>query len=206
MCNPRHHRSRRDDWSQTRWVGSDADEWRRPRAQRDVWSAHWGPPEPWVSVGWGPPGRRPARDRFETDPDLRASDDERERLVTLLRGHAQDGRLDADELEERIGAAYAARTRGELGALLRDLPAEADVEPEPVRVRPAAAPSPAARWMSGPVLAWIGGCLLFLALWALTGAGYFWPIWPILGWGVAVLRHAPVGSGGPPASRGRPRR
>ena len=103
MCNPRHHRSRKDDWSQTRWMGADAEEWRRPRPSRDVWSAHWGPPEPWVRAGWGPPGRRPARDRFETDPDLRASDDERERLVTLLRGHAQDGRLDADELEERIG-------------------------------------------------------------------------------------------------------
>ena len=27
---------------------------------------------------------------------------------------------------------------------------------------------------------------LLVAIWALTGAGYFWPIWPMLGWGVGV--------------------
>jgi hypothetical protein len=28
--------------------------------------------------------------------------------------------------------------------------------------------------------------LLLIGIWATTGADYFWPIWPILGWGVAV--------------------
>ena len=28
--------------------------------------------------------------------------------------------------------------------------------------------------------------LLLIAVWALTGRGYFWPIWPILGWGVGL--------------------
>jgi len=28
---------------------------------------------------------------------------------------------------------------------------------------------------------------LLLALWAVTGAGYFWPIWPMLGMSIAVL-------------------
>src|SRR5207244_8137411 len=27
-------------------------------------------------------------------------------------------------------------------------------------------------------------------IWAATGGGYFWPIWPILGWGIAVACHA----------------
>jgi 2TM domain len=31
--------------------------------------------------------------------------------------------------------------------------------------------------------------LLLIVIWALTGAGYFWPIWPILGWGIAVGVH-----------------
>ncbi len=31
--------------------------------------------------------------------------------------------------------------------------------------------------------------LLLVAVWALTGRGYFWPIWPILGWGVGLLVH-----------------
>jgi hypothetical protein len=26
--------------------------------------------------------------------------------------------------------------------------------------------------------------LLLIAIWAVTGAGYFWPIWPIMGWGM----------------------
>src|SRR5947207_3440864 len=29
-----------------------------------------------------------------------------------------------------------------------------------------------------------------IAIWAATGGGYFWPIWPILGWGIAVACHA----------------
>jgi hypothetical protein len=35
--------------------------------------------------------------------------------------------------------------------------------------------------------AWIGTSVLLLAIWALTGAGYFWPVWPILGWGVFTM-------------------
>jgi hypothetical protein len=29
--------------------------------------------------------------------------------------------------------------------------------------------------------------VLLVAIWALTGMGYFWPVWPILGWGVFAL-------------------
>ncbi len=29
-----------------------------------------------------------------------------------------------------------------------------------------------------------------VAIWAMTGRGYFWPIWPILGWGVGIVFHA----------------
>ena len=28
--------------------------------------------------------------------------------------------------------------------------------------------------------------VLLIAIWALTGAGYFWPVWPLLGWGVGI--------------------
>jgi hypothetical protein len=31
--------------------------------------------------------------------------------------------------------------------------------------------------------------LLLIAVWAVTGRGYFWPIWPILGWGAALRLH-----------------
>jgi uncharacterized membrane protein len=32
--------------------------------------------------------------------------------------------------------------------------------------------------------------LLLVGIWATTGAGYFWPIWPMLGWGVAIVIQA----------------
>jgi Domain of unknown function (DUF1707) len=54
---------------------------------------------------------------------LRAGDRDRERSAQELRRHHLDGRLDADELEERLGRAYGARTLGDLAALLGDLPA-----------------------------------------------------------------------------------
>jgi hypothetical protein len=59
---------------------------------------------------------------------VRASDGERDQVVTLLQRHFADGRLTQAELEERVGAALAARTRDQLGALTADLPG-ADVRP-----------------------------------------------------------------------------
>jgi len=32
--------------------------------------------------------------------------------------------------------------------------------------------------------------LMFIGIWAAGGGGYFWPVWSILGWGVAVSCHA----------------
>ena len=31
---------------------------------------------------------------------------------------------------------------------------------------------------------------LLIAIWAMTSAEYFWPIWPMLGWGIGVAAHA----------------
>ena len=31
---------------------------------------------------------------------------------------------------------------------------------------------------------------MLVAIWAFTDGGYFWPIWPILGWGVGIGFHA----------------
>ncbi|MFG3494372.1 DUF1707 domain-containing protein [Streptomyces sp. NPDC047928] len=54
---------------------------------------------------------------------MRASDAERERVAERLRDAVAEGRLDMPEFEERLDAAYKARTRGELEPLVRDLPA-----------------------------------------------------------------------------------
>ena len=55
--------------------------------------------------------------------EFRASHEDRDRVVELLRIAAGDGRLSADELDQRLEMALAARTYGELAALTRDLPA-----------------------------------------------------------------------------------
>jgi hypothetical protein len=57
--------------------------------------------------------------------DLRASHDDRDRVVEALTGAAGDGRLTPEELDERVEAALTARTHGELAALVSDLPAVA---------------------------------------------------------------------------------
>ena len=113
------------------------------------------------------------RERFENDAGMRVSRAERERVVDRLRVHAGEERLDVEELEQRIEAAYAAGTRGELAALLADLP-----EPPPTRrrdgVRRAVALSSAATLVLPLVLA--------ILLFSFAPAGLAWIGWPILGW------------------------
>lgn len=53
---------------------------------------------------------------------FRASDADRERLISELNEHTVDGRLSTEEFEQRLQSVYAARTTGELAALRRDLP------------------------------------------------------------------------------------
>jgi Flp pilus assembly protein TadB len=54
---------------------------------------------------------------------LRASDAEREEIAERLRRATAEGRLLAEELEERLATALRARTQGELDVLVADLPA-----------------------------------------------------------------------------------
>ena len=54
--------------------------------------------------------------------EMRASHEDRDRVVELLRVSAGDGRITAEELDERVEAALTARTYNELAALVADLP------------------------------------------------------------------------------------
>jgi hypothetical protein len=78
-----------------------------------------------------------------TDGGIRASDDDRERTVEVLRDAYAAGRLDLDEFDQRSTAAYSAKTWGDLRELASDLPAEphlgADLAtPEPDAPKPEA--------------------------------------------------------------------
>ena len=63
------------------------------------------------------------------DPNLRASDAEREEIGERLRRHHAEGRLDAEEFQQRIDACYSAKTVGELRQLLDDLPRDPEDGP-----------------------------------------------------------------------------
>ncbi len=114
--------------------------------------------------------------------DILASDAERDHVAEALRSHAATGRLDPEELEERLGLAFAARTRAELEPLVADLPEPAPQRPRPRRELPRIAPV-------------IPLAILLVAIWALTGAGYFWPIWPIGAMLIGAFKHTGAGCG-----------
>jgi Domain of unknown function (DUF1707) len=79
---------------------------------------------------------RPHRERrSRTWPDeTRAADADRDATVDALRDHAAAGRLESDELDERLETALRGRTLGELRALVADLPGPSpSLGPRPAR-------------------------------------------------------------------------
>jgi Domain of unknown function (DUF1707) len=110
--------------------------------------------------------------------EIRAADSDRERVADRLRDAAAEGRLDSEELEERLERALRARTYAELEALMADLPAPAREHRRPRRRRGAR------RTLRG--LVWVSA--LLIAIWALSGAGYFWPAWAIGGLAFFALK------------------
>jgi hypothetical protein len=110
---------------------------------------------------------------FTRDREMRASQQERERVVELLRTHAGEGRLDMDELEERVEAALGARTRGELDALVADLPGG--------RPRPRA--SGALRTVAlGALAAAFLPLVAGIAILVLAPPAFGWIGWVAIGW------------------------
>jgi hypothetical protein len=83
--------------------------------------AHAFPPQPPVPEGWGAPGDAVSG----VNPSWLAANADRERAVGVLRAGFTEGRLTQEELDDRVGQAYAARTYGQLWALTADLPAGA---------------------------------------------------------------------------------
>ena len=73
-------------------------------------------------------------------PAIRASDDEREAVVTRLRTAAGEGRLALDELADRLDQAFSAVTRAELEPLTEDLPEQSVQTPSTANAR---------RWIVG---------------------------------------------------------
>ena len=70
------------------------------------------------------------------DPSqLRISDADRHKVAELLRDAAAEGRLDLEELDERLEATYAAKTYADLVPITIDLPASGEQPSSPVQRR-----------------------------------------------------------------------
>jgi hypothetical protein len=134
------------------------------------------------------------------DPNLRASDADRERTVNLLREHHAEGRLDVEEFHERLNAAYASKTIGDLNGLLADLPAidlyrlpSAGLRPAPVGSwAPGRRPGGAVARQAAHWAAWAGTSSVLALAWLIVGAaagGLAWLPWFLLiviPWAIAL--------------------
>lgn len=93
------------------------------------------------------------------DPTAPATDDEREQTVGALQQHVGAGRLELRDFDARAAAAYAAKTHGDLQALVGDLPAlppvgaDADAKPH----------DPGGHWRS-----WVLTGLIYVVIWVAT--------------------------------------
>ncbi|HEY2181928.1 MAG TPA: DUF1707 domain-containing protein [Solirubrobacteraceae bacterium] len=112
---------------------------------------------------------------------LRVADSDREQLIDELREHAGAGRLTSDELEQRIGEAYAASTRADLDALRADLP----VSSTSVKLALTKRKGQLRRRLLQETGGSLGVSILAVGIWLASGpSGSFWPGWVI---GVTLL-------------------
>jgi hypothetical protein len=129
------------------------------------------------------------------EPAVRASDAERDQSAEILRVAYAEGRLTRAELDERTGAAYAAKTRADLRDLTSDLPGAVPAEATaygrlPVADLPVVEPGPGASNLSL--------CLLLCLLFAFPPAGIAYGIY----WILAARRKPPSFRGDAPSLPG----
>ena len=127
------------------------------------------------------------------DPQLRVSDEDRDRTAALLREHHALGRLTPEEFSDRLDKTFAAKTIGDIDALLRDLPvidlyrlpdAKLTRQPRQAQVRPVRRVSGAWRAAWG---VYFTVNLICLVVWVLgTPGGYPWFLWVAGPWGAAL--------------------
>src|SRR5690349_2508781 len=123
------------------------------------------------------------------EPELRASDAQRDRAAQEIREHFAEGRLTDDELSERVQAAYDARTQGELNRLLADLP-KLPVSPAQQKAELAQRRRHLQRRMLQEAGGGISAFVICTVIWLSSGAsGQFWPIWVALVVLIPLLRN-----------------
>jgi hypothetical protein len=138
------------------------------------------------------------------DPQLRVSDEDRDRTAALLREHHALGRIDPQEFSDRLDRTFAARTVGQLDDILNDLPridlyrlpgAKGTRQPNQVRRPLARSRRMPAQWRAAwGVYATVN--LICFVVWALSGFGYPWFLWVAGPWGAVMAgSYATVSAG-----------
>jgi hypothetical protein len=138
--------------------------------------------------------RRKSLEPYEAKtPVIRASDTDRDRTVAQLRQHLAEGRLTMEEFSERVDEAYAARTMADLQQVLRELPHVRVNEPRTPEQREQAKGKQLKRQrqLRGQVVVFLLVNAFLIAIWAATSVAareliFFWPIFPLLGWGLGL--------------------
>jgi ferric-dicitrate binding protein FerR (iron transport regulator) len=134
---------------------------------------------------------------------MKASDADRDAVLSDLSEHFQAGRLTADEFEDRTGRALAARTWAELRDLLHDLPTGPAGPRVPVTAATGTPPQrPPRRTVLVPI-AVLAGIGLAVAMSAGTGHarwGILWLLLPVL----LITRRMTCRAGAPRRSGPRP--
>jgi Domain of unknown function (DUF1707) len=149
------------------------------------------------------------------DPQMRASDSDRDRVASMLREHHAAGRLTAEEFQERLDATFAAKTLGELDKLMADLPGidlyhlpEATIRHGQQAAHGRMSPAWRGAWGS-----WASVSLLLFTIWLISAIGShsaagLWFLWVAGPWGAILLGRwlfgGHPGGGPPPRIQGPP--
>ena len=111
---------------------------------------------------------------------MKASDADRDAVLSVLSEHFQAGRLTSEEFEDRTGRALAARTWGELRNLVKDLPASPAGPRIPMTAATGAPPQrPLGRAVLVPI-AVLAGIGIVVAMSAGTVHGRWGVLWLVL--------------------------
>jgi Domain of unknown function (DUF1707) len=138
---------------------------------------------------------------FRLDPrqpghaSMRASDADREIVRAVLADAFADGRLTREEYDDRLNTLYGSRTLGEVSSLVADLvpldsspmtpapPLRADID---IRTRGAR------KWrkdVEESFAAFLIPSIICTVIWiAVTGRGFFWPVFPMLFLGLNLVK------------------
>jgi hypothetical protein len=136
---------------------------------------------------------------FRLDPrqpghaPMRASDADREIVRAVLADAFADGRLTREEYDDRLDTLYGSRTLGELSSLVTDLvPLDGPPTAPAPLLRADLRTRGARKWrkdVEESFAAFLIPSIICTVIWiAITGGGFFWPVFPMLFLGLNLVK------------------